>query len=170
MPNWMEGCLKVRGSYENVKRFFTEGLNIYRYKGCDHEPIIVAKEEWMHVWEDAGAKFIIIDFLPKFSNCLAYVEGTKRTFISTADHSIVIFRFSEEDDAWIGTAVCKQAWGFRTEEWLKIAEQYSIDIRFWGIESGLMSGEEVEIVDGKIIKDDITKYDTWTIPLPWLGG
>ena len=32
MPNWIEGSLKVRGNYENVKRFFLDGTNDYTYQ------------------------------------------------------------------------------------------------------------------------------------------
>lgn len=30
MPNWIQGSLKVRGTYDNVKNFFIKGLNAYR--------------------------------------------------------------------------------------------------------------------------------------------
>lgn len=29
MPNWCEGSLRIRGKYEDVIRFFKEGINAY---------------------------------------------------------------------------------------------------------------------------------------------
>lgn len=179
MPNWISGSLKLRGSYENVKRFFFEGINqyedIFDEKQQKWVDTLIPKEKWFKAEEygEPGARVLDI----KLTNGWTYVEGTRRAFIST-DHSNYISVYEHEheqvDERFV-TAACEinQAWDFRDEDWIEIAKKYELDIRLWGLEYGMCFGREIEIRnDGKIIFSKTLKYNDWDweCPLPWMRG
>ena len=179
MPNWISGSLKLRGNYENVKRFFFEGINQYedifdegQQKWVD---TLIPKEKWFKAEEygEPGARELDIEL----ANGWTYVEGTRRAFISTNHSSYIsVYEHDQEDeDKRFVTAACEinQAWYFRYEDWIEIAKKYELSIRLWGLECGMCYGREIEIgKDGKIIFSKTLKYNDWDweCPLPWMGG
>lgn len=176
MPNWIVGSLKVRGKYEDIKRFFTEGVNHYSWHWDNDKKtdvyILIPKKKWLKVNEYIGKngyREFIVEYL--LDNCgdWTYVEDTKRAFI-TSDY-ISIY---EHDPNKPIVAYCeiRQAWGFDSENWLNISQKYNLDIRLWGLECGMQFGTEIEIIDGKIKTENDFCYDSWDweCPLPWLGG
>lgn len=168
MPNWIEGSIKVRGPRENVKKFFTEGINIYQLENPQNlksAKLPIPKEEWMKVYEYDNGDIDIYFFGE--NERWAYVEGSIRAFITD---EIYIHKIEETKDLYIGTSKVNQAWGFNTDDWVEISKKYHVDIRLWGLEGGMQFGQEIEIHDGNVIIDKDTVYDTWTMPLPWVGG
>lgn len=178
MPNWIEGSIKVRGPRENVKKFFTEGIHIYQNrpvkpgdkyfdgseipKNVKTAYLPIPKEEWMHTTEYDNGDIDIYFFGE--NERWAHVEGSKRAFITDEIY------IHKEKDLYIGVSQVHQAWGFETDDWIEISKKYHVDIRLWGLEGGMQFGQEIEIHDGNVIIDKDMVYDTWTMPLPWIGG
>ena len=180
MLNWIEGSLKLRGTHDDILRFFNEGIMVYHSewdsekKECNSFP--TPKETWMRVkdFED-GTDIDILD------NKWTYVEGTKGAFITT-EHNVTFIEKEPKpedstDDPIVVTA-CEvhQAWCFRPEEWLELSEKYNLDIRLYGIEKNYLFWQELIIQNGEISKFKTESYSgdydafIWECPFPWLGG
>lgn len=177
MPNWCEGTIKIRGKYENVKRFLTEGVNIYAEKCVDGKWVteVVSRDRWHCVFEQNDNDTVIFrDFKdPDLSNInWVYIEETSRAFIT--DFDITLYK---DRDPIIAVANFAQAWGIRTEEFAKLAEKYEVDFRLYGIDGSMGFFEEYEILDnGKTINDLGPKNwlshseFKWLCPFPFMGG
>lgn len=172
MPNWIEGSLKLRGPYENVKKFFQTGLNIYSHKWNEKdekdECTPIPREQWCKTYEDDGYfEFTILD------DQWVYVENTRRAFI-TGEHEIYFYKPSKSDkEDCIVAMVVHQAWAFDEDDWVEIAKKYNVDVRLYGLECGMTYGTEIEIKrDGTVLKNyDFTYMDwNWDCPFPWKGG
>ena len=169
MPNWIEGTLKVRGPYNNVKDFFVKGLNDYRYVADGSELgdyVKIPKNEWMEVVEDDDGCEIHINR----DHDSLHIDGTKRAFV----HDTTYIEILKEKDPLKVYTCCKvkQAWEFRVLDWVKLAKHYCVDIRIWGLERGIEFGQEIEILDGKVTLEKTLKFKDWDweAPIPWLGG
>lgn len=162
MPNWCEGTIKMRGKRDNILYFFRKGINVYGFDGGNY--VVQDREKWyneldsfeIHIKEDA------------------YIEGTRRAFIKAQD----VYLIGEDI-----VTVCfdaMQAWEYKPEEFLKIAKDYKLSIKGYGIECGMQFCQEFEIVtsdkDGisetRITIDNHIKYDDWEweCPFPFMGG
>jgi hypothetical protein len=162
MPNWIEGSLKLRGKSENLKRFFENAI----LPCANHDN----KDTFIRCYfTDTDCQ---VDINPD-----AYIDDTTRAFVS--DAAYLYWNTSEEI-----TVLCipiKQAWGFETDEWLNIANKYDIDIRLYGVESGMGFWQEIEIgcmeygKKREVIKNLTSRYSNydeflWECPIPLLGG
>lgn len=168
MPNWIEGTLKVKGKYENVKRFFTEGIQAYEL-GKNVELKKVPKDSWLEI-EDynygEGGFGCTIYYTNGYE---PHINNTHRAFIT--GNNVYIETYVK--DAIISASIeIKQAWSFKADEWLNIAETYNLDIRLYGVESGVQFCQDVEIIGGHITKDKEITYDDWDwdCPMPRMGG
>ena len=170
MPNWITGSLKLRGKYDNILNFFENGLNIYEHH-CDADTgetieTVRNKADWLNIegFDEDGSRACEITI----GDHWVYIEGTKRAFVSG---SPCIF-LEETDDPCIASMEVNQAWGFRPEDFLHIAEKYNLDIRLWGLEAGMGFGQEIVIENGELVKDETMTYEDfqWEAPLPWFGG
>ena len=177
MPNWIEGSLKVRGRYENVKKFFLEGINDYIgivhnekvQKGglatAEADYIPRNPEEYREIYEnERNGRSCSIYW---HSVNAIYIEDTKRAFV-VGDQDVYIDE--RKDGTTIGTCKFQQAWGLNPDDWVELSKKYDVDIRLWGLEGGMQFGEELEVVKGTITIYEAKNYDSWTMPLPWIGG
>lgn len=169
MPNWIEGSLKIRGQYDNVKRFFSDGINVYRNEliGENYYELVEPRETWL-IMEESGEKGERELYLNIKDARWVYVEGTKRAFITSE-----FIQARERTDG--ETVVCcniQQAWCFRERDWVNISNQYGVDIKLHGFESGMEFEQYVEVIDGVCKYNRETKYNDWEwdCPFPRLGG
>lgn len=163
MPNWIEGTLKIRGTYENVKRFFMEQIeaechNIEVALGLKPAPPprqIVSEDEdgWLEITEEA------------------YIKGTRRAFVKPDD----VYLNPEKTN--VAVLNIRQAWSFTAydqdlERWEAISKKYGVDIRLYGVERGVEFVETLEIINGETTAHDVIEYDDWKweCPFPNLGG
>ena len=182
MPNWIEGSLRTKGKYEDVLCFYKEGLNCYDYSwrgstqivnGDYPKPRIKPKEEWLIIDEDhfdvdgREVRTAWIDILDRED--WAYVEGTRRAFIPGRIETHIR---EDKNGSAVGCGPVRQAWGFMPEDWAKLSEKYHIDIRLFGVESGMEFQEYVEIINGEVIQNDVRIFDNfvWDCVFPWMGG
>lgn len=176
MPNWISGTLKVRGKYDDVKKFYTEGIERVdsRWDAKKQEMLYIEipKDEWMEVHEsgETGERNCSIT-LKNGGNYgdWTYVKDTRRAFISSNE---IWFYENEGKETVIGISQINQAWGFEEENWVDISKRYNVDIRLFGLECGMQFGEEIEIIDGKTMILDTFSYDDWVWECPFhdMGG
>lgn len=160
MPNWCEGTLKVRGTFENVCKFFKEGIHCYDYH-IVNEPTI--DELAIRYYEDE------IELDIQISED-AYIEETKRAFAKEQDMTII--RANDPDEDVIALVDIMQAWLIHPEDFQKLSEKYKVDFRIYAYESGMGFNQEIEIIDGRLTLYREIAFDdySWECPNPKLGG
>lgn len=155
MPNWIKGSLKLRGKKEDIRRFFNEGVEDSAVCDKEHENSVIDKSDGGMLW---------FEFYNE-----PYIKTTRRAFIE-----------SECAEMYGDYGVCvvdiKQAWGFDAgdnglQNWKDIAQKYNLDIRLYGIESGMEFCQEIIITKETFEYKEI-KYDNWDwdCPFPRMGG
>ena len=174
MPNWCEGSLKLRGKYEDILRFWQEGVNAYSYsadRNNERGTDLIPKEEWYEIeeWEDSTT---IANHIS--SSCWIYIEGTKRAFVDDSFCSYTILKDSS------GKAIMaipfRQAWAIRQQDWVDIANKYNLEIKIYAIESGMGFYCSFHVLsDGAILENNFCQTDkyedfVWNCPFPWMGG
>lgn len=156
MPNWIKGTMKLRGKREDIARFFREGLD-----ASDHNKL----ED--QVKDDSGEDYLWFHFVNG-----PHIAGTRRAFID--DDYVEMY-----DDIGIACVDIKQAWAFNAgsetgdlQRWKDISNKYNVDIRLYGIESGMQFTQEIIIVRGKDPIENVKQYDDWDwdCPFPDMGG
>lgn len=159
MPNWIEGTMKLRGKQEDIKRFFREGLDASQW-GKPEKLEDQVKDNSSEGWLEFNFKHE------------PHIKGTRRAFI-TDDYV-----YMEEDEGVVCVNV-KQAWAFHTgresndlENWKTVSEKYNVDIKLFGIESGMRFTQEIVIVRGENPIENVRQYEDWDwdCPFPRMGG
>ena len=151
MPNWSEGCLKVRGKAANVKKFVLEGLKPVDFFGTELP------------------KLELSDFGVVKSDKDCWLEGTTRGFVENLN---VDFSFVEDDEIFTAMLDAKFAWGADAEELLALCKKYSIDMKLYAFEKGMEFNQDILIVDGEIRRDEEIKFEDydWECICPTVGG
>lgn len=164
MPNWCEGNLKIRGKKENIIKFLTEGTSLL---DGSWEPKEIKPEIEVNDCDEIEIKNIDkvkgIDFL--------YIKGTRRHFIDPIENEIYIHN-TDEKEAVICLENFKAAWGIDTEALRVISKRYTIDFKIYAFESGMEFNQDIEIIKGKIVKDEEIKFKdyVWECIEPNIGG
>lgn len=163
MPNWCEGTLKVRGKFEDVKKFCKENFQVWKTK--------IDPENGLQEVMDEKAITIETDDEECFwmrINDTAYIKGTHRNFIE----SDMIEFYPRNDGRTVAAMTFKAAWGIEAEPYVELAKKYSVDIRIYGFEMGMEFNQEIIIENGNLIKDEEIKFSDymWECPMPLLGG
>ena len=164
MPNWCKGNLKIRGKKENIIKFLTEGTSLL---DGFWEPKEIKPEIEVNDCDEIEIKNIDkvkgIDFL--------YIKGTRRHFIDPIENEIYIHN-TDEKEAVICLENFEAAWGIDTEALRVISKRYSIDFKIYAFESGMEFNQDIEIIKGKIAKDEEIKFKdyVWECIEPNIGG
>ena len=151
MPNWSEGCLKVRGKAANVKKFVLEGLKPVNFFG------------------NAVPKLELSDIGGVEYDKVCWIEGTDRGFV---ENLCVDFAFVEDDETLTALLDTKFAYGADAEELLTLCKKYSIDMKLYAFEKGMEFNQDILIVDGEIINNLTIKFEdyNWECICPTVGG
>ena len=150
MPNWIKGTMKLRGKRENIASFFREGLEPSNWPNPE--------DRKNQVTDNSGNDYLDFSFKNE-----PYISGTRRAFIT--DSSV----YMDDDDGVVSVDV-KQAWSFDTEGlqiWEDISNKYNVDIRLYGIESGMQFTQEIIIVRGKDPINNVLHYEDWDWDCPF---
>lgn len=145
MPNWCEGTLRIRGKQKDIRRFLKEGL----------EPAM-------------GSKVVYnSDEQIRYDGCI-WIKNTHRGFVDDVD----VWFGKRENDQMIIALHASFAWNIDAYPFIGISQEYNIDLRIYGFERGMEFCQDIEVIDGKITKDDFIKYEDylWDCPCPLLGG
>lgn len=152
MPNWCEGTLKVRGKQKDIKRFVLEGLKPVGFFGDEKEPLTM--DEY--------------DCVSSKNDC--WIEGTRRGFVEDLD---VYFNGEDEDeDKKTHCFETRFAWAIEAEPLAEISKKYSVDLKIYAFERGMEFNQDIEIVDGEIVENEVLKFDDyqWECVCPTIGG
>lgn len=174
MPNWCEGSLKLKGKYEDILRFWQEGVNAYSYsvdRNNERGTDLIPKAEWYEIEEYEGSTIIANHIA---SSCWIYIEDTKRAFV--LDDFYVYDIHKLENGMAIMALPFKQAWTIQQHDWEDIAAKYNLEIKIWAVESGMGFWCTFHVLsDGVIIDNNFHQTDKyedfiWNCPFPWMGG
>ena len=151
MPNWCEGTLKVRGKVKDLKKFVLEGLIPVDFFGNELDAL---------------------ELNAKYNNCetnrTCYIENTRRGFVKSVD-----VWFEDEDDIeQIIHLDTKFAWGINAKELQETCKRYNVDMKIYAFEPGMEFNQDIEIVNGEIVKDEEIKIKNyaWECIVPNIGG
>ena len=150
MPNWCVGTLRVRGTKENLTNFVLEGLSPVTYIGQELEPLKM---------DDCGCI--------ECERC--WIKGTRRGFV--VDLYVYFDDLKDEEETTIALDT-EFAWCISAEELLNSCKQYNVDMRIHAFERGMCFNQIIEIIDGKITKDEEVTFDdyNWDCICPNIGG
>ena len=151
MPNWSEGCLKVRGKAANVKKFVLEGLKPVDFSGTE-----LPKLELSDIGKVESDK-----------DC--WIEGTTRGFV---ENLLVYFLFIEDRETFTAVLDAKFAWAADAEELLALCKKYSVDMKLYAFEKDNEFNQDILIVDGEIRRDCRIEFEdyNWECICPTVGG
>ena len=151
MPNWCKGTLKVRGTKENLTKFILEALQPVGYMG-----------------EDLG-KLSLNGYGNIHTEKTCWIENTRRGFVDGVEIELSNY---EDDEILIGIFDARFAWGIDSSELLATCIKYHVDMKIHAFERGMEFNQVIEIVDGKIVKDEelLFKNYIWDCICPELGG
>lgn len=161
MPNWCRGDLKVRGTKENIRKFLLEGLQPIS-KGFLSPELVETEIICDDTWE----------FSIKSETGAFYILGTRRNFIDGEKIETDINDWEDDEEKVIVIEDYKAAWGIDADHLASISEKFNIDFKILGFEQGMEFNQDIEVINGKIIKDEEIKfYDyKWESIRPHIGG
>lgn len=161
MPNWIEGTMKLRGKREDIKRFLDNELDASSYCGEKR-----AVEEQVQCNSDD-------EYMEYTFKDEPYIKGTRRAFV-TDD-----YLYMNEDEGVVCIRI-KQAWSFSAAPddrelalWKDNAHKYNIDIKLYGVESGMQFCQEViALRNCDRVINNVIEYEDWywDYPFPNMGG
>lgn len=170
MPNWIEGVLKIRGDFDNIKKLLSEEVKAYHY--TDTNTGNYATEEINNGFkcEEYDDSYYEVSYGIESSAWLHF-KGSDRAFVDDTEGIVIIL----DDPKAVTSVHIRQAWGFRYEYWVGLSKIYNVDLRLYGVELGMMFTEEVEIKDGEITLDNGKQYENfsefiWKVPFYDMGG
>ena len=151
MPNWSEGCLKVRGTTANVKKFILEGLKPVDLFGTEPPKLELSD----------------IGYVESDKDC--WIEGTDRGFVKNLCED---FSFAEDDEIFTALLDTKFAWAADAEELLALCKKYDVDMKLYAFEKGMEFNQDLLIVGKEILRDNgiLFKDYNWECICPTVGG
>lgn len=163
MPNWIKGTLKLRGKFDDIRRFLNEGLDASTWVGENND----INDQRIDDSTDTCLDFTFKDE--------PHIAQTRRAFIT--DDSLYLNDCKNNKDL-VACLNVKQAWGFVCDDddkkaWRDISDRYQLDLKLYGIEMGMEFCEEVIVLRGQrnIIFSKIHYEDwDWDCPFPNMGG
>jgi hypothetical protein len=164
MPNWCEGCLKIRGTTPGLRNFLVNAVKPVNFLGDDqpaHRVILNSDGTELEVRTPDG----YLDL----SKITLWLKGTRRHFIEPK----YIDAYADDDKTPVVIHVpFKAAWAIDAESLKVISKEYHVDLRVLGVESGMQFCQEIEIVNGEILKNETIEYENWDwdCPFPTMGG
>ena len=162
MPNWVEGVVKFRGKYNDLKKFLEEELIEVDVDFTQDPPQSITSNN-VTIDEYGDIQGISV------SN--TWFKTFKRAYINEM-WSYSIYEYDGSIDK-IFCANVKSAWNLSINEILEVANLYHIDIKGYMFESGMCFERDFEVDrDGNIIKDDTIEHNnyTWDSINPLIGG
>lgn len=169
MPNWCEGNIRVRGTYDKIVKFFSENLIALKQSKnpkllYDELPAKIHKDSEFYTEirkPDNGP------FQKEF-----WFKDTNRQFMN-ADF-VGLSDWSEDPLQEIVICVdgYKGAWGIDLEGFKAMAVKYGVDIRIVGYERGMEFMETAELYRNGKINEKTSRFNDWMwdCPCPNLGG
>ena len=163
MPNWLEGVVKFRGKYNDLKKFLEEELIEVDMDFTQDPPqSIISNQVTADEYGD----------IQGISVSNTWFKTFERAYISEM-WSYSIYEEDDDNSDKIFCANVKSAWNLSINEVLEVAKLYHIDIKGHMFECGMCFEQDFEVNrDGNIIKNDTIKHNnyTWDSVNPLIGG
>ena len=161
MPNWIEGKLKIRGDKKDMATFFKEEMREVEYQN-------VPVTNSIKIDIDKDGEFVIekIDFTHRFKlkNARHYITESSIDSFYSCCKSV-----NGKDVLVVGF---EAAWLIDAEYFSEMSKKYDIDFKIYAFEQGKEFNQNLEVVAGKIIKDEVIEFDDyiWECIDPTIGG
>lgn len=165
MPNWCVGTMKVRGTSENLTRFFKEG--VFHYD--DKKPLTF-------IYDKGENKADILSYVKTKDSGYLAIKGVTRNEISPLnDYGEIYFTGSRNDEnIRIGYFRFETAWGIETDQLVEVSKEYGIDIRIHAFEQGMEFEQFIEVHAGNLVKNEVISFEdrdwAWESVNPNWGG
>lgn len=165
MPNWCSGVLKVRGKKKNVVDFLNNEIERLGYPRDNEDnytkyPLDIQLDEFGDIF---------VEETDDEHHSWLYFKDSRRLFI---DDNIEWYFDEDEEEEEIHTLDIKQAWKLEPDYFVNLSMKYNIDFKMMGFERGSCFTQEIEVVDGELILDNVKEYEDyeWEVYDPRLGG
>ena len=161
MPNWCSGWMKIRGKKQDILDFFKNEVAIWTYEKVFNRTTSEA------VFKNDEYEFAYS--LKKEKNQEWYLRNSSRFFFEDKE---IDFEDFEQEIFYLNLEI-KQAWCIDVNELLiSHSKKYNLDFNIYASERGMEFEQYITIVDGKVIRDDVIKYDDFEFEAinPSLGG
>lgn len=161
MPNWVEGKLKIRGYKKDMATFFKEEMREVEYQN-------VPVTNSIKIDIDKDGEFVIekIDFTHRFKlkNARHYITESSIDSFYSCCKSV-----NGKDVLVVGF---EAAWLIDAEYFAEMSKKYDIDFKIYAFEQGKEFNQNIEVVKGEIIKDEVIEFDdyVWECIDPTIGG
>lgn len=161
MPNWVEGKLKIRGDKKDMATFFKEEMREVEYQNV---PVTNSIE----IDIDKDGDFVVekIDFTHRFKlkNARHYITESSIDSFYSCCKSV-----NGKDVLVVGF---EAAWLIDAEYFAEMSKKYDIDFKIYAFEQGKEFNQNLEVVAGKIITDEVIEFDdyVWECIDPTIGG
>ncbi len=161
MPNWIEGKLKIRGDKKDMATFFKEEMREVEYQN-------VPVTNSIKIDIDKDGDFVVekIDFTHRFKlkNARHYITESSIDSFYSCCKSV-----NGKDVLVVGF---EAAWLIDAEYFAEMSKKYDIDFKIYAFEQGKEFNQNLEVVKGKIIKDEVIEFDDyiWECIDPTIGG
>ena len=166
MPNWCEGNIRVRGTYDRIVSFFKENVRALKY-------------DETFTLKDIPAEFVKEDdyyavIRKPYEKCEDefWIKGSRRQFIESKEIGLADYGDNDFDEITICIDGFKGAWDIDTECFGPMARKYGIDIKIFGFERGMQFAEWAEFKRDGSVNEKTIRYNDWAwdCPFPNLGG
>lgn len=161
MPNWVEGKLKIRGDKKDIATFLKEEMREVEYQN-------VPVTNSIKIDIDKDGDFVVekIDFTHRFKlkNARHYITESSIDSFYSCCKSV-----NGKDVLVVGF---EAAWLIDAEYFAEMSKKYDIDFKIYAFEQGKEFNQNLEVVAGKIIKDEVIEFDDyiWECIDPTIGG
>lgn len=161
MPNWVEGKLKIRGDKKDIATFFKEEMREVEYQN-------VPVTNSIKIDIDKDGDFVVekIDFTHRFKlkNARHYITESSIDSFYSCCKSV-----NGKDVLVVGF---EAAWLIDVEYFAEMSKKYDIDFKIYAFEQGKEFNQNLEVVKGEIIKDEVIEFDdyVWECIDPTIGG
>ena len=161
MPNWVEGKLKIRGDKKDMATFFKEEMREVEYQN-------VPVTNSVKIDIDKDGDFVVekIDFTHRFKlkNARHYITESSIDSFYSCCKSV-----NGKDVLVVGF---EAAWLIDAEYFAEMSKKHDIDFKIYAFEQGKEFNQNLEVVKGEIIKDEVIEFDdyVWECIDPTIGG
>lgn len=164
MPNWLEGVVKFRGKYNDLKNFLEKELIEVDMDFTQNPPVsIISNQVTTDEYGD----------IQGISNSNTWFKTFRRAYIDEMWSCSIYEDDGNSDSDKIFCANVKSAWDLTIDEVLEVANLYHIDVKGHMFESGMCFERDFEVDrNGNIIKNLDIKHDDydWDSINPLIGG
>jgi len=156
MANICKGTLRIKGAPENIKKFLFNELQLPSDMN----------ENGKIIKQDTPDSLIITS-----NSKMLYLKGSCRLFVSLNEYIETYALYISKNKKIVCLEICA-AWSINSRNLLVYAIKYNLDMKIYAFEKGGRFNQDIEIINGKLTKDRIIKYDEydWDCICPTIGG